>query len=292
MTSKIQDSCSINPSSGVTNIIRGDSGYFASLGGLSADHPIWDAQGPIQHSPAALTPSLLYTWSDSDYPQAMDPVHTPITHLPAYADSITPVGNPDGRSPFTIWQPGTLIGPGSSDLSGQRSAFVTTFPAWAMDGEQVGVFTAGVSLPTPTRALGVVSAPASVGPPHVTLPDAFISAPPRDIALTSVQESIGAYGWAQVAWSPDGAILASITCYARHGEALELRDTLSGALLGSASLTLSTSDPGCRDLEQPHMMGAYPHPNLSIAWSPDGHQLVLADKSSATLTIWRIISSR
>ncbi len=281
----------INPGSGDVSVIRGDSGYFPSLGSPAANHPIWNTKRQNQLPPSTLTPSLLYSWADSGTPQALDPVLSPITHLPGNADSFAPVGNPDGHSPFTIWQPGTLIGPGSWELSGQRSAFVTTFPAWSDSGKRVGVFTAGVSLPTPTRAMGIVSAPASVGSPHITPPDSFISAPARDMALTRVQESIGAYGWAQIAWSPDGAILASVTCFARQGEMMELRDTLSGALLGQTALPLSTNDPGCRDLGQTQK-GPYPHPNLTIAWSPDGHQLVLADTAAATLTIWQIISSR
>lgn len=282
----------INPSTAASNIIRGDSGYFSSLGGLSADHPIWDTQLQNQHLSSPLVPSLLYSWSDTDSPQALDPIQGPITRIPGNANTFAPVGNPDGHSPFTIWQPGILIGPGSSGLSGQRSAFITTFSAWSESGGRVGVFTAGLSLPTPNRALGIVSAPASISAPHVTQPDAFIFAPTRDMALTNVQERIGAYGWAQIAWSPDGALLASITCFARQDEVMELRDTLSGALLGQANLPLSTSNPGCRDLGEPQKMGAYPHPNLTISWSPDGHQLILADTAAATITIWQIIASR
>ncbi len=281
-----------NPSTAGTNIIRSDSGYFSSLGDLSADHPIWDTERQNQRLPSPLLPSLLYSWVDDDAPLALDPVLTPLTHIPVNANTFAPVGNPDGHSPFTIWQPGTLIGPGSSGLSGQRSAFITTFPAWSESGGRVGVFTAGVSLPTPDRALGIVSAPASLGSPYVTPPDAFILAPARDMALTNVQERIGAYGWAQIAWSPDGSILASVTCFARHGEVMELRDTLSGALLGQADLSLSTSDPGCRDLGESQKMGAYPHPNMTISWSPDGHQLILADATADTITIWSIISVR
>ncbi len=282
----------INPDTGVVNIIRGDSGYFTSLGGLTADHPVWDTKQISQHAPSVLAPALRYSWTDTATPHALDPVLTPIARLPDDANSFAPVGTPDGHSPFTIWQPGALIGPGSSGLSGQRSAFVTTFPAWSDTGERVGVFTVGVSLPTPARALGIVSAPASVGSPHVTPPDSYISTPSRDMALTNVLESIGAYGWAQIAWSPDGTILASITCFSRQGESLQLRDTLSGALLGQSDLPLSAGDPGCRDLEQPQKLGAYPHPNLSIAWSPDGRQLALADSAAATLSIWKVSSTR
>ena len=282
----------INPRSGVASVIRGDSGYFASLGGLSVDHPTWDRAHQSQLPPSAVIPSLLYSWAHSAVPQALDAASTPITRLPANASAFAPVGNPDGTGPFTIWQPGILVGPGSAGLPGQRSAFLTTFPAWSDSGERVGVFTAGVSLPTPARALGTVSAPASVGTPQVSFPNAFIAAPARDMALPRVQQAIGAFGWAQVAWSPDGASLASVTCFARQGERMELRDTLSGALLGQASLSLAAGDPGCRDLGYEQKLGAYPHPNLTIAWSPDGHQLVLADKSAATLTIWQISDIR
>lgn len=282
----------INPHSGVASVIRGDSGYFASLGGLSANDPIWDRALQSQLPPPTVIPSLLYSWVNSGVPQALDAASMPITRLPANASAFAPVGNPDGTGPFTIWQPGILVGPGSAGLPGQRSAFLTTFPAWSDSGERVGVFTVGVSLPTPARALGTVSAPASVGAPQVPFPDAFIEAPARDMALPLVQQTIGAFGWAQIAWSPDGSSLASVTCFGRQGGQIELRDTLSGALLGQASLSLASDDPGCRDLRDAQKLGAYPHPNLSIAWSPDGHQLVVADKSTATLTIWQISDAR
>ncbi|MGH2502617.1 MAG: hypothetical protein ACRDID_08895, partial [Ktedonobacterales bacterium] len=165
------------------------------------------------------------------------------------------------------------------------------FPAWSDSGRRVGVFTAGVSFPTPDGAYSVVSAPASAGSPHVTPPDTYITTPSRDPALTAVQDHIGAYGWAQIAWSPDGSILASITCFSRLGETLEVRDTLSGDLLGQQALAMSNDDPGCRDLGQAQKLGAYPHPNLSVAWYPDGHQLALADSSASTITIWQIFSS-
>lgn len=281
----------INPATGGSALVRGDSGYFSTLGGLVADHPIWDTTRQTQLPAAPLIPSLLYSWTNSSAPQAMEPPHTPITHLPANVGAFAPVGNPDGGSPFTVWQPGVLIGPGSAGLSGQRGAFVTTFPAWSSVGQRVGVFTAGVSLPVPPRAFGIASAPASVGAPHVPYPDTLLEIPPRDLALTAVQNEIGAYGWAQVAWSPDGSKLASINCYARQGASLEIRDTLSGKVIGSANLTLSQRDPGCRDLAQVAEMDAYPTSNLTIAWAPDGHQLILADRAAATLTMWQVLSN-
>jgi hypothetical protein len=137
----------------------------------------------------------------------------------------------------------------------------------------------------------VVSASASAGTPHITYPDTFLAIPPRDLAVNAILSDIGAFGWAQIAWSPDGSQVASITCFARQSESVKVRDTLSGKALGEADLTLNASDPGCRDLEQPQQMGAYPHTNLTMAWSPDGHQLFLADAYAGTLTTWQVIST-
>lgn len=280
----------INPHTGAVTIIRGDSGYFATNGGSSADRPIWNTQRRNQSVPAQLMPGLAYSWPNTNVPAAVDPEPGAVARLPDIAGSFSPVGNPNGVGPYTIWQPGVLIGPGSAGLGGQRSAFLTTFSAWSDTGARVGVFTAGVSLPTPDQAMGIISAPASVGKPALLPPDTYIVAPSRDLALTSVQDRIGAYGWAQIAWNPDGSILASVTCYTRHGETLDLRDTVSGSILGQADLELANSDPGCRELGQNRALGAYPHPNLNIAWSPDGHQLALVNAFADTLTIWPVNS--
>jgi hypothetical protein len=280
-----------NPTTGQATIIRGDSGYFATLGGLAANHPIWDIQDQVEQLAPPLSPALAYTWDNANMPQPLVPVSGPIIRLPAVADSFSPIGNPDGQSPFTIWQPGILVGPGSARLPSQRSAFIATFPAWsvapATDAQRVGVFTLGISLPTPVDALSVGSASASVGAPHLPQPNTFITAPARDPALTNVQDRIGAYGWALVAWSPSGGALASIICYNQHGEALELRDTLSGNLNGQQALSQSNSDPGCRDLAQPQRLGAYLHANLALAWAPTGRELALVDSAADTITIWQ-----
>jgi hypothetical protein len=278
----------INPTTGDFRVTRGDSGYFATFGGFSADRPIWNAQARNQVASSPLAPALAYAWRGTDFPVPTDPVRGPINRLPNDADTFAPVGNPDGVGAYTIWQPGIVLGPGSSNLGGQRSAFLTTFSAWSDSGSRVGVFTDGVSLPTPNQAFGINSASSSVGAPDVMTPDSYVVAPSRDIALTNVQQQIGAYGWAQVAWSPDGTRLASITCFARQGEALEVRDTLSGTIVGQANLELGQGDPGCRELGQNHDLGAYPHPNLTLAWSPDGHQLALADASTGYLSIWPV----
>ena len=272
----------INPQTGATQIIRGDSGYFATLVGAPSAHPIWRLGAePSEISAVSTEPGLIYAWGEDGLPFPTVALKTSISELPANAGARYPVGIPDGAAPFTFWQPGLVIGPGSAGLSGGRSAFVTTFASWSSDGEQLGEITAGAALPTPVKADGALSAPAGTAGPTIPEPPGMAQAPARDLALTHVQETVGAYGWASVAWNPAGTLLASVTCFASAGGALQLRDTTSGALIGQASLNLGAHDPGCRDAA---------NTNLRMTWAPDGSMLVTSDRAASTITLWRIHS--
>ena len=269
----------VSPQTGATRLIRGDSGYFSSLGGASAAHPIWsvsDGTETVDFTPA---PGVIFAWGANGLPQPTVAIHGSLGELPASAGARYPVGEPDGAAPFTIWQPGVVIGPGSAAVGGGRSAFVTTFSSWSANGAYLGQITAGLTLPTPMRADAAVSAPAGTLGPAIAEPSTMLATPARDVALARVQESVGAYGWASVAWNPAGTALASVTCFARQGPALELRDTASGALIGSALLKLSAYDPGCRDASDS---------NLSITWSPDGSRLLTVDRAASTVTLWTV----
>lgn len=269
----------ISPQTGATQLVRGDSGYFSSLAGASSAHPIWSLANGTETVGFTPAPGIVFAWGENGLPQPTVAIHGALRELPASAGARYPVGEPDGIPPFTIWQPGVVIGPGSAAVGGGRSAFVTTFASWSADGKNVGQITAGLTLPTPVRADAAVSAPAGTPGPTIAEPSTMPVVPARDVALARVQESVGAYGWASVAWNPAGTALASVTCFARQGQALELRDTASGALIGSAPLRLGAYDPGCRDATAS---------NLSIAWSPDGSRLLMADRAASTLTLWSV----
>ncbi|HEX5572853.1 MAG TPA: hypothetical protein VFX31_15750, partial [Ktedonobacterales bacterium] len=143
----------------------------------------------------------------------------------------------------------------------------------------VTTLTEGVTLPTPVKALSAVSAPSGTAGPVLAEPSDMPAVPARDVALAHVQEAVGAYGWAAVAWNPAGSALASVTCFARQGQAVELRDTASGAVIGSSRLKLGAGDPGCADPAAS---------NLSLLWSPDGSRLLAVDAQASTLTLWRV----
>jgi hypothetical protein len=273
----------INPQTGAARVIRGDSGYFAALVGAPSAHPIWWLGAePSEISAFMPEPGLIYAWGGNGLPFPTVTLKSSISELPANAGARYPVGAPGSSAPFTFWQPGLVIGPGSAGLGDGRSAFVTTFASWSSDGEHLGEITAGAALPTPVKAGGALSAPAGTAGPAIPEPPNMAEAPARDIALTHIQEAVGAYGLASVAWNPAGTLLASVTCFASAGGTLQIRDTASGALVGQAPLDFGVRDPGCRDST---------NTNLRMTWAPDGSTLASSDRAASTVTLWRIHST-
>ena len=266
----------VNPQTGATQIIRGDSGYFSALSGVPTGAPIWHVVSGTQTLGYTTAPGVIFAWNTEGAPFPTQVAHGSLDELPANAGARYPVGQPDGSAPFTVWQPGIVIGPGSAGVGGGRSAFVTSFATWSADSANAGIVTEGLTLPTPVKALASVSAAAGTAGPAITEPAAMLATPARDVALAHVQEAVGAYGWALVAWKPSGTALASVVCFERKGQTLELRDTASGAIIGSASLNLQPGDPGCRDAAAK---------NLSLVWSPGGSTLLTVDRAASTLTL-------
>lgn len=269
----------LNPQTGATEIIRGDTGFFDSLGGATTAHPVWHITSGNQTAGYTTAPGVIFAWGADGLPLPTVGAHSSLSELPANAGARYPVGQPDGSAPFTIWQPGLVVGSGSAGVGGGRSVFVTTFTSWSADGAHATTLTEGVTLPTPVKALSAVSAPSGTAGPAIAEPTNMPAVPARDVALARVQEAVGAYGWAEVAWNPAGSALASVTCFARQGEDVELRDTTSGSVIGSARMKLSDGDPGCSDPTAS---------NLSLLWSPDGGKLLVTDAAANTLTIWSV----
>lgn len=272
----------VNPQAGGTRVIRGDSGYFTALGGKPGAHPIWRLSSSAETTSYSVAPGLIFAWNSAGLPFPTAPVKSALSELPPNAGARYPVGDPDIAAPFTIWQPGVVIGPGSAQIGG-RSAFVTTFPSWTTDGASLGEITVGLALPTPVQANATISAPSGVASPAIAEPATLPAAPARDVALARVQEAIGAYGWAAVAWNPTGGVLASVICFARKGQSVELRDTASGSIIGDAPLNLRPGDPGCGDAN---------NANLHMTWSHDGAELLVVDRAAATLTLWTVNKPR
>lgn len=265
-------------------IIYGDSGYFSALGGATTGLPIWNLAQKT--ATPAFTPEvgLSYAWGDQAQPFPILDVRGPVTTLPAGAGPRYPVGNPTNDSTFTIWQPGVVLGPNSSGTGG--SAFISTFPTWSSKGSTATVMTIGVSLPQIPNLQDMTLNTPGIAP--ILMPSSRIMAPPRDAALSAVEQEIGTDGWGLVAWNPDGALLASVNCFPQDGPSVEVRSTATGNIVGAAPIYLPKGDAGCSDLGLRASSGTYPVSAYALDWSPDGSKLLLSDRVANTVTQWPV----
>lgn len=263
-------------------IIYGDSGYFSSLGGATTGLPVWNLAQKT--ATPAFTPEvgLAYAWGNQSQPYPILDVRGPVTTLPAGAGPRYPVGNPTNDSTFTIWQPGLLLGPHSSGTGGP--AFISTFPTWSVNSATATVMTIGVSLPQIANLQDMTLNNPGIAP--VLMPGSRIMAPPRDAALSAVEQEVGTDGWALVAWNPDGTMLASVNCFAQDGPSVEVRSTATGNIVGAAPIHLPKGDAGCSDLGLRSSSGTYPVSAYALNWSPDGAKLLLGDRVANSLTQW------
>ncbi len=273
---------------GSGRVLRGDSGFFTLPGSSANGFPIWSTATPPTEVPAvAPDPGLAYAWSAHGTPYPIVRVHGSLRQLPITAGPRYPVGNPDGNSTFTIWQPGVVIG---SSRSASAGIFTTVFPSWSPDGKYVTLINVGAQLPLaqPIAAQNP-SAVSDVNALDYPTPATLPLVPARDAALAAVQRRAGPAGWALVAWNPAGTLLASINCHASGDELLEIRATDSAIIQGSATLPLGAGDTGCRNLSSG--ASAYPAQPMMVLWSPSGNQVMVCDQKAGTLTLWRVSQS-
>lgn len=280
----------IDTTSGAAEVTRGDAGFFSPTGAATG-YPVWNLDQHTVSAPAASAAGLTYSWTTSGAVQPVTPLENrPLSQLPVSAGAKYPIGEPDGDSTFTIWQPGVLLGPGIVNAGPGRDAFVTAFPTWPVNGAFATLMLAGAAIPAsaPDTSQASVAQSPFDAPPEVPLPAALPPVPARDAALASVTAEIGVAGWALVAWNPAGSLLASINCGDPHGPTLEVRSTATGDIVGTARVPLPGGDPGCRDFSAPETLGVYPAPDEVLRWSPDGRTLLVADERASTLSLWRV----
>lgn len=278
----------VDVTSGRMTIIPGDSGFFATAGGVSSGFPLWRL--PQQSELPSYTPpsALAYTWGADGMPQPLVPLTGALSELPAEAGPRYPVGTPDGGSRYTLWQPGLVIGGRSLDGTATQNSFVTAFPAWSPDGTHVTLMVAGVTLnggpAAPAKRANATAPP----PPPLPSPIALPLVPPRDAALAAVQQQVSDTGWTEVAWNTDGSLLASTNCTTGRDQRIEIRDTATGQVLARETLGLGEGDMGCAAGQQSSTMGAYPDLALSLQWSPGGNRLLVTDCTAGTLTFYHV----
>jgi hypothetical protein len=191
------------------------------------------------------------------------------------------IGNPEGDTVFTIWQPGILIRAtrGTAD-SHDAYVWATAFAAWSPDGNVVAE----------SSNLTARLQPASAPPPDTQTIAAFGLAqapllPVRDAALAAVLAAVAARpldtGGVQfnpyttaLAWRPDGRMLAAYSegSFGVTSVALDLYDTGDGKKL--ASLVPLSSDSATLST------------GTVLRWSPDGKWLLLVSGPLGSVTLW------
>ena len=165
-----------------------------------------------------------------------------------------PVGNPDGNTSFTIWQPGITTFTSFVGYYG----WSTSFSAWSPDGRYLvdDINLQGFYRP-PSGIIPDIQALAKLKLGHNRLLS------PRKVALNELLR-----GSPLVSWRPDGRVLA--TYYARG--IIVLYDSRTGQVLKTLSLPAI----------QPLLAGSF----ALLRWSPDGSRLLLSSPSYGLLNIW------
>ncbi|HEX6544585.1 MAG TPA: hypothetical protein VF040_22690 [Ktedonobacterales bacterium] len=279
----------LNAEHGTARVLHGDSGFFALSGSNGGGFPIWNVAATGKEIPEipAYAPDagLAYAWNARGMPYPIVKVQGTVAQLPITAGPRYPIGNPAGSSTFTIWQPGVILGSGSTTGA---AIFTTAFPSWSPDGKHVTLMTSGAQVPLapPSEQHTVPPKDSVIAYPT---PSVMPSTPARDTALYAVQRRAGTRGWALVAWNPAGTLLASINCNVPGDELLEIRATDSAVIQGSAVLPLRNGDTGCRNLSSE--ASAYPPQPMMLLWSPSGDRVMVCDEKAGMITIWPVSQS-
>jgi WD40 repeat protein len=178
-------------------------------------------------------------------------------HTVAVAPAPGPVGNPDGGSSFTIWQPGLAI---IISRAHTPSIYIwkTNVTAWSPDGNYL------------VEGIGLKAVIEQSGHPF---PDPVLLAalhlehtpllPVHDTALLRAT-----FGSLAIAWRPDGRILAATN----FTGSVDLFDCATGQKLG----TLFTP------MNHTPISGS---PAL-LRWSPDGTRLLLSSAQWGIVNVW------
>lgn len=244
----------------------------------------WDLSAGTPVLGDAPAPAAAYVWGSGGALSAVAALGSD-PRFPAVAPA-GPIGNPDGGSSFTAWQPGYLTQtPTASDGGPVPEPYLwySDFFAWSPDGRYLSVVPGNVALvvpiyprstPFPSGPSGEVQTGAQTPPsgalqptyPYVRARDRAMS----DLIQTQLPGSNG--GWA-LAWRPDGRVLAAFGPRVGATPPLTLYDTASGRVVSTLA---PVRDAGNLVAGQSDV----------LRWSPDGARLLLYSSTFGTICLW------
>jgi WD40 repeat protein len=220
----------------------------------------------------SISASLSYHWGAGD---VLVP-DTQTGNASPSAPALSPVGNPDGESSFTTWQPGSIFyvirGANGSLYVPGVYVWQTVFPAWSPDGRfLVQGLVAGVRLEVPgQKSLGPQALKdLGVDQLHVLQVHnkALVQVLHTLLSLSDTNGNSNAGLSIKVSWRPDGRLLAM-----DYAGKVDIYDCATGRKLAS-------------------LVPAMPPDRLNgfqdvLRWSPDGTHLLLSSTDWGPMEFW------
>lgn len=240
---------------------------------------IWDLDSGLVASSVVPSSALSFRWDNEGALHSGSPLNA--SSLPPSVPQ-SPVGWPDGTSPFAIWQPAEVSlqvhDPYDPNRVVHPGIYVWTgeFAAWSPDGRyllDLKFVTARFqpsNRPTPTKQ--VITSFGFAQAPLLPIRDAGLQALLDSLPVDATTDS-----YAEVSWRPDGRFLA----------AQQIIGDAGGAPSQSAVAILDCATGQQVAKLFPSGQSALPDPASSILrWSLDGSRLLAYDHDLRTITIW------
>jgi len=243
----------------------------------------WDGERstPIISKTFALPPALVYQWSPTGtlIPERLLPTGTLPVTPPSGA-----IGNPDGGSWFTLWQPAvTQVTSASPEEGHSKHRWSTSFAAWSPDGRFLipdlsfwGELDSAESSTVGNQFVTVISLDQAARVPRHETASGQVIATTRDISDKGVDglsnPCVGLLAAVDTpltfAWSPNGRVLADYDA----GNGVDLYDCTTGHKLTSFTLRSKYAAPSAF--------------SVVLRWSPDGSHLLLSSVALGLVSLW------